>query len=227
MLSLRLTNTAFEDEALYLYAGHVEIAHLFHGVPNYGGFDGYFSGAPTLYPVLAAAVDSVWGLTGVRLMSLLFMLVATSCLYSITRRIFNERAGLCAAALFSFADPTLFMGNFATYDAMAVFLLAITTWIVVYTAHRHWALMLTAAPVAVLACGVKYASALFLPTIAVLLVLLAYQHHGLRAALARGAAFTGRWSASSPARSTPPTTGRRSRAPPPPAPMAPPAPGPS
>jgi len=190
LLSLRLTNTAFGDEALYIWAGHVEIANLFHGVPNLGGFDGYFSGAPVLYPVLAAAVDSVWGLAGVRFMSLLFMLVATSCLYSITRRIFNERAGLCAAALFAFADPVLFMGNFATYDALAVCLLALSTWIVVYTAHRHWATVLCAAPVVSLACGVKYASALFLPTIALLLVLLAYQHHGIRAALTRGAVFT-------------------------------------
>lgn len=189
-LSLRLTNTAFEDEALYLYAGHVEIASLLHGTPNYGGFNSYFSGAPTLYPVLAAAVDSVGGIALVRIMSLLFMLTATCCLYGITRRLFNERAGLCAASLFAFADPTLFMGNFATYDACAVVLLAVSTWILVATAHRHWAMPLLAAPVAALAVGVKYASALFLPTLALLLVLAAYQHHGLRSALARGALFT-------------------------------------
>lgn len=189
LLSLRLTNSAFEDEALYVYAGHVEIGHLFYGAVNYGGFDTYFSGAPTLYPVLAAAVDSVWGLAGVRAMSLLFMLVATACLYSISKRLFNERAGLCAAALFAFSDPILFLGNFATYDAMAVFLLAVSTWIVVTVAHRHWAMPLLAVPVAALAVGVKYASAMFLPTIVLLLVLTAYQHHGVRGALTRGFLF--------------------------------------
>lgn len=91
-LSLRLANAAFEDEALYVYAGHVEIGHLFYGQIEYGGFGSYFSGAPTLYPVLAAAVDSLFGLAGVRAMSLLFMLVATACLYGLTRRLFNERA---------------------------------------------------------------------------------------------------------------------------------------
>jgi hypothetical protein len=34
-LSLRLvwSNTAFEDEALYLWAGHLEWAHWLHGTP--------------------------------------------------------------------------------------------------------------------------------------------------------------------------------------------------
>src|SRR5271165_7681441 len=45
-LSLRLiwSNTAFEDEALYLWAGHLEWLHWLHGtpVPDYASF---FSGA--------------------------------------------------------------------------------------------------------------------------------------------------------------------------------------
>ncbi|MER5639456.1 glycosyltransferase family 39 protein [Kitasatospora sp. NPDC002227] len=190
VLSLRLTNSAFEDEALYLYAGHAEIAQLFHGAPDYGGFASYFSGAPTLYPVLAAAVDSVFGLAGARALSLLFMLGANALLYSFTRRLFNERAGLCASVLFAFAQSTLFLGNFATYDAMAVFLLALATWIVVRTGHGHWSLPLAAAPVAALAVGVKYASALYLPTIALLLLLVAYQRHGVLRAVLRSALFT-------------------------------------
>ncbi len=190
VLTLRLSNSAFEDEALYLYAGHAEIAQLFHGAPDYGGFAGYFSGAPTLYPVLAAAVDSLFGLTGVRAMSLLFMLGANGLLYSFTRRLFNERAGLCAAVLFAFAQSTLFLGNLATYDAMAVLLLAAATWIVVRVGHGHWALPLLASPVAALAVGVKYASALYLPTIALLLLLVAYQRHGVKLAVLRTALFT-------------------------------------
>ncbi|MEU2736940.1 glycosyltransferase family 39 protein [Streptomyces sp. NPDC007095] len=189
-LSLRLHNTAFEDEALYVYAGHAMIDHLFHGAPDYGGFDSYFSGSPALYPVLAAWVDSAWGLTGVRVMSLLFMLAGTAVLYSFTRRLFNERTGLCAAGLFAVSQSTLFLGNFATYDAMAILLLALSTWIVIRVAHGHWALPLAAAPVAALAVGVKYASALFLPTVAALLVLAAHQRLGRRQALLRGAVFT-------------------------------------
>ncbi|MER6471671.1 ArnT family glycosyltransferase [Streptomyces collinus] len=189
-LSLRLSNSAFEDEALYIWAGHVEIGSLFFGAPNYGGFDTYFSGAPVLYPVLAAAVDSVFGLAGVRALSLLFMLTATSCLYGLTRRLFNERAGLSAAVLFAVSMPTLFLGHFATYDAMAVCLLAVTAWLLVVIAPRHWSLAVPVALAAALAVGVKYASALFLPTLVLLYVLAAYRHHHVRRALLRGALFS-------------------------------------
>lgn len=190
ILSLRLHNTAFEDEALYIYAGHAMIDHLFHGAPDYGGFDTYFSGSPALYPVLAAWVDSVGGLTGVRLMSLAFMLGATALLYSFTRMLFNERTALCAAGVFAVSQPTLFLGNFATYDALAILLLALSAWILVRVAHGHWALSLAATPVAFLAVGVKYASAMFLPTAAALLVLAARRRLGGRQALLRGAVFT-------------------------------------
>ncbi|MER6687273.1 ArnT family glycosyltransferase [Streptomyces olivaceoviridis] len=189
-LSLRLHNSAFEDEALYVYAGHAMIDHLFHGTPDYGGFDNYFSGSPALYPVLAAWVDTAAGLTGVRLMSLTFMLGATALLYSLTRMLFNERTALCAAGIFAVAQSTLFLGNFATYDAMAVFLLALTSWILVRVAPGHWALPLTAVPVATLTVGVKYASALYLPTLCLLLVLAAHRRLGAREALRRGAVFT-------------------------------------
>lgn len=185
-LSLRLQNTAFEDEALYLFAGHAELGHLLHGTPLYGGFESYFSGAPVLYPVLAAAVDSVFGLAGARALSLLCMLGCTSLLYTMTRRLFNERAGLCAAGVFAIAQSTAFMGNFATYDALALFLLALAAWIVVRTADTHPLLTLLAAPVAALAVAVKYASALYLPTVVLLGVLTAYQRRGLPRALARG-----------------------------------------
>lgn len=190
VLSLRLHNSAFEDEALYVYAGHAMIDHLFHGAPDYGGFDTYFSGSPALYPVLAAWVDSAAGLTGVRLMSLAFMLGATGLLYSLTRTLFNERAALLAAGIFAVTQSTLFLGNFATYDAMSLSLLALTAWLLVRNATGHWALPLAVAPVAALAVGVKYASALYLPTLALLLMLVAYRRLGTREAVRRGAVFT-------------------------------------
>ncbi len=46
VLSLRMHNTAFEDESLYLYAGHMELEHLLHGSPLHGGYASYFSGSP-------------------------------------------------------------------------------------------------------------------------------------------------------------------------------------
>src|SRR5690349_10082368 len=53
VLSVRLVraDTAFQDEALYLWAGHLQWAHWLHGgsVPP---FPYYFSGSPVIYPPL-------------------------------------------------------------------------------------------------------------------------------------------------------------------------------
>ena len=180
VLSLRLRNTAFEDESLYLYAGHMELQHLLHGSVLYGGFSSYFSGSPVLYPVVAAALDQVGGLTAARMLSLFEMLATTALLYSLTRRLFNERIALCAAALFSVSEAVIFLGNFATFDATCLFLLACASWIVVRTAAFRWPVFLLAAPLAALAVAVKYAGLLFVPTIALLPALAGWPERGRR-----------------------------------------------
>jgi hypothetical protein len=53
-LTLRLVNTAFQDEAIYLYGGHRQIDHRLHGTPIYDHYANLFFGAPFLYPVLAS-----------------------------------------------------------------------------------------------------------------------------------------------------------------------------
>src|ERR1700722_7086506 len=61
LLSLRLvwSNTAYQDEALYLWAGRLECQHWLHGTPL-PDLQAYFSGAPVVYPPLGAAADAVW-----------------------------------------------------------------------------------------------------------------------------------------------------------------------
>jgi len=180
-LTLRMSNTAFEDEALYLYSGHLQIAHLLHGTPLQGNYASYFSGAPVLYPVLGALADDVGGLAAARAVSLIAMLGTTALLYSLTRRLFNERVGLCAAVIFSVTESALFLGHLATYDAPSLFLLALATWIVVRTATFRWPVYLLAAPPIALAVATKYASGLFVPTIVVLAALAAWPHRGRKA----------------------------------------------
>ena len=169
-LAIRLHNTAFEDEALYLYAGHHEIAWLLHHQPTFDNYSTYFSGAPFLYPVLGAAADGLFGLEGARALSLVFMLGATCCVWGVTRRLYGRPAAACAAALFAVAAPTLFLSRLATYDPMSLFLLAFALWIVVATARGLGPLVLLAVPPAVLAVGTKYAGLLFIPTIALVAV---------------------------------------------------------
>jgi len=184
VLSLRLQNTASGDEGLYLYAGHLEAAHLLHGAPLQGNYAAYFPGVPVLYPVLGAAADSIGGLAAARAVSLLAMLITTALLYAMTRLLFNERVGLCAAALFCVAEGTVFAGHLATNDAPSLCLLALASWIVVRTAHWRWRAYLLAAPVAGLAAAADYWALLYLPTVALLAGLAAYPYLG-RQALAR------------------------------------------
>ena len=51
--SLTLRNTAFQDEALYLYAGRQIVDWLRGGPAVTEAYATYFSGLPRLYPVLA------------------------------------------------------------------------------------------------------------------------------------------------------------------------------
>jgi hypothetical protein len=184
VLSLRLQNTAFGDEALYLYAGHMETAHLLHGAALQGDYASFIPGVPVLYPVLAAAANSIGGLAAARAVSLLAMLITTVLLYAMARKLFNERVGLCAAALFCVTEGTTLAGQLATNDAVSLCLLALASWIVVRTAPWRWRAYLLAAPVAALAVATDYWALLYLPTVAVLAGLAADPYLG-RPALAR------------------------------------------
>ena len=132
LLSLRLVgaDTAFEDEAEYLWAGHLEWAHWLHGGPV-PPFAAYFSGAPVIYPPVGALADSLGGLAAARVLSLVFMLGATALLWGTAGRLFGRRAAFFAAALFAVLGPTLHLGAFATYDAMSMLLVALAAWCVV------------------------------------------------------------------------------------------------
>ena len=187
-LSLRLVgaDTAFEDEATYLWAGHLEWANWLHGTPI-PPFSAYFSGAPVIYPPLSALADSVGGLTAARLLSLAFMLGATALLWSAASRLYGSRAAFFAAALFAVCGPTLHLGSFATYDAMAVFLIALAAWCVIGAGDTGDATgrMVAAAAVLALANAAAYASALFDPIVILLALLTAFPKPGGKVAARR------------------------------------------
>ncbi len=168
-LSLRLvwSNTAFQDEGLYLRAGQLEWARWLHGTPI-PDFPAYFSGAPVLYPPVGALADGAGGLAAARILSLCFMLGVTGLLWATTARLYGRRAALLAAGLFATLAGTQFLGAFATYDAMALFLLALAAWLGVRSADgrlfRIRMVLLAAAGVILAAAdAVKYATALFTP----------------------------------------------------------------
>jgi hypothetical protein len=137
LLSFRLVraDTAFQDEAAYLWAGHLEWAHWLHGT-SIPPFPAYFSGAPFIYPPIAALADSAGGLAAARILSLAFMLAATGLLWDTARRLFGARAAFFAAALFAVLGPVLHLGAFATYDALSVLFLGLAMWLLVHARDR-------------------------------------------------------------------------------------------
>jgi hypothetical protein len=187
-LSLRLVraDTAFEDEATYLWAGHLEWAHVLHGTPL-PQFPAYFSGAPVLYPPIGALAASLGGLTGARILSLIFMLGATVALWATTGRLFGRRAASFAAALFAVLGPTLHLGAFATYDAMSIFLMALAAWLVVRAGEWQDATvwMIAAGAALALANATAYTYALFDIVVLLLALLTALPQPGGKFAAAR------------------------------------------
>jgi len=197
-LSVRLvwSNTAFQDEALYLRAGHLEWAHWLHRAPI-PDFPSYFSGSPAIYPPLGALADSVGGLAAARILSLCFMLGVTSLLWATTDRLYGQRAALLAAALFATLAGAQFLGAFATFDAMALFLLALATWLGVRSvdAESPARLVPLVATGVVLAAAdaVKYATALFTPAVVVVVALAVCRRHGLGAGVTSALTVLGSW----------------------------------
>src|ERR1700744_5142452 len=164
--SMVRARTAFGDEALYLSAGHLEWSHWLHGaqIPDYPT---WFSGAPVIYPPIAAVADRLGGLTAARLLSLIFMLAATSLVWGTANRLFaDRRASFFAAALFAALAPTLHLGSYATYDAPALLLLAAATWCAAgaRSGHRVTRSLIVAGVLLALANSTKYATILYDPT---------------------------------------------------------------
>jgi 4-amino-4-deoxy-L-arabinose transferase-like glycosyltransferase len=188
VLSIRLVraDTAFEDEATYLWAGHLEWAHWLHGTPL-PQFPAYFSGAPVIYPPLGALADSVGGLVGARILSLVFMLGATALLWGTVSKLYGQRPAFFAAALFAVLGPTLHLGAFATYDAMSVFLAALAAWCVVRPREGQEAAgwMVAAAVVLALANAAAYSSILFDPIVVLLALFTAFPKPGGKIAARR------------------------------------------
>jgi hypothetical protein len=188
LFSLRLVraDTAFQDEAAYLWAGHLEWAHWLHGAPI-PPFSSYFSGAPFIYPPIAALADSAGGLTAARILSLVFMLAATGLLWDTARRLFGARAAFFAAALFAVLGPVLHLGAFATYDALSVFFLGLAIWLVVRAGDRQnaTAWMIAAGVALALANATAYSSALFDLLVIVLAFLIAQPAFGAKLAATR------------------------------------------
>lgn len=172
---LTLSNTAFQDEALYLHAGNDLLAQAAGGPEVTEQFASYFSGLPYLYPVLGALADATGGLWLARTLSTVFALVVTTCAFTMGRSLFNDSVGLLGSASLATAAPLLFIGRLATYDAMALALLALAGAIAVRTTRGSDGRDAASAGAVVVLAGLavltKYAAAAYAPAIGAALLL--------------------------------------------------------
>ncbi|MEY9870972.1 hypothetical protein ABH931_000426 [Streptacidiphilus sp. MAP12-33] len=185
-LSLRLRNTADTPEANALVVGRAEVAHLLHSTPISTDLVHRFPGAPWFYPTLAGFGESWDRVAGARLIGLLCALATTAVLYALSRRLFNERVALIAAAAYAVLQSTVVLGFYASPDALAVLLVTVAAWVVVRTGRRNPLWVLAASVPAGLAVAAEYAALVVLPSLALLAVLTAAKHRGWGASLLRG-----------------------------------------
>jgi len=133
-LTLVWSNTAFADEAQYLTIGKLDWAHWLHGAQIPSISLATFSGSPVIYPPIGALADSVGGIAGARILSLVFMLAATALLYFTALRLFGRGPAVAATALWALSEPVIRLA-FATFDPMSVLLTALSAWLVVRGAY--------------------------------------------------------------------------------------------
>ena len=175
-----LRNTAFQDEALYLFAGRQIILSWMGKTTYLEPFGLYFSGYPSFYPVIGGALDFLGGLEAARLFSLLCMLIVTTCVYFMTIQFFDRKSALIAALLFACEGSVLFIGRLATYDAFCLCLLSLAIVLSLRASKAASAQSLLAVgPLLVLAVVAKYAGLLFVPTVLALLAWWSWKHKGL------------------------------------------------
>ena len=178
LLTLRLRNGVFIDEALYINAGQ-DLLHAWStGAPIPDHASG-FSGLPAAYPVLIALVDAVGGLWLARFTSLAMVVGVTILLAATTQHLFGYRAGVLAAAAFAATGPVLFLGALATFDALALLLLISALWL--GSTRRGWSTALLVGVLLAAAVVVKYTAAVFVPPVLAAIVLA-----GMRGAPATG-----------------------------------------
>jgi len=167
---IMLHNTAFQDEALYLYAGQQIFHHWMGGPAPLDRYVYYFSGYPDVYPVIGGVLDMIGGLELARGFSLLCMMGVNTIIYYSTLKFFQRPAAIFASATYASLGTVLFVSRLATFDALCLFLIALATGIAFHVStSRHPWLTIMIGPLLVLAVFAKYAGMLFvLPVLAIL-----------------------------------------------------------
>ncbi len=194
-LTLIWSNTAFTDEADYLWIGRLVLRNWVHGSSwpaSYG--QQILPGSPLIYPPVGALAAGLGGLAGARLLSLGFMLGATVLLYFTASRLVGRTAAIFASALWVLTEPVLRLA-FATADPLSVFLTALAAWLIVEAGHRrrHGEFVAASAALLALANATAYSGVVIDPIVIAFAFCAMRPQLGTRQAAYSTAWFTGAW----------------------------------
>jgi len=166
-LTLVWSNTAFTDEAANLWVGRLVLANWLHGKPWPASYaQTKLPGSPIIYPPIGALADGLGGLAGARIIGLALMLGATILLYFTAARLIGRTPAIFATTLWVLAEPVIRLA-FATSDPPAIFLVALSAWLIVQAGYRrrHGELVAAAAAALALANATSYSSTLIDPVL--------------------------------------------------------------
>ena len=187
-LSLVWSNSAYGDEAQHILDGQLLWSHLLHGtyLPPY-----HEAGARQIYPLIAAAANSVGGLAAARIVSLCFMLASSVLLYQIGVRLVGRTAALAGVALWAVSEPVLRLA-FATWDPLACLLTITSLRLAVQASHAsRKAGLIAASALALALAGVTALPFLIYVPVVIAVALLAWlEPMGVRLAIWSAALLT-------------------------------------
>jgi putative flippase GtrA/GT2 family glycosyltransferase len=166
-LTLVWSNTAFTDEADYLWIGRLRLANWLHGTPWPSSTGQHvLPGSPDIYAPIGAFVDAIGGLAGARIVSLALMLGATALLYFTAQRLFDTTVAAFAAVLWAVSEPALRL-TFATADPLSVVLTALAGWLVVQAGYqrRHGEFVAAIGAALALATATSYSALIIDPVV--------------------------------------------------------------
>ncbi len=194
-LTLVWSNTAYTDEADYLWVGRLEIAHWLHGTtwPSMYAYRS-LSGSPVIYPPLGALANSAGCLAGARILSLGFMILATALLYLTASRLIGRPGAIFAAGLWAFSEPAIRLA-FATIDPLSVLLTTVAAWFIVQAGcRRRRGELVAAAAVTLALANVTAYSGIFIDPVVIGFALLAWRTRmQVQQALSCAAWLTAAW----------------------------------
>jgi hypothetical protein len=156
-------NSAFVDEAIYATIGE-EVLRGQYWERAIGWMGGSY-----LYPLMSAYVNRLYGLTGIRLMSMVLVLIAGITSGKIAGLLGGFKAEVLTILLFFSASISLNLAQLGTYDTPALSFLALSTYAAIHSRYHHgarsWALVALSTIFFTLAVYAKYFAAVFAPVV--------------------------------------------------------------